>query len=55
MTREERIVAALVKELTPELHKEITLLRRKLKRALEQRDVWAEAARRYQKQVLGKQ
>ena len=54
MTRAEKIVAALVKELTPELNKEITRLKRKLSVAIEQRDMWREAAQRYRKQLLEK-
>ena len=55
MTRDEKLLAAMKAALAPELHKEITLLQRKLKHALEQRDEWKERATRYRKTILEKQ
>ena len=55
MTRDEKLLAAMKLVLAAELHKEITLLQRKLKHALEQRDDWKERATSYRKTILERQ
>ena len=55
MTRTEKIVTALAKELAPELRKENVQLNRKLRIALQQRDEWRERAMRYRQQYLAKE
>lgn len=52
MTREERIVKQLTQELTPELGKQITQLKRHILQLEVQRDRWREAAQRYRNQIM---
>jgi hypothetical protein len=52
MTRQEKMLSNLMAALTPELQKEITLLKRKLVKMEQQRDNWKETALRYQKNLI---
>jgi len=59
VTREEKLLQAITKVVAPELIVEVALLKRKLKKAIEQRDnlrqqrdTWKGHALRYQKNLI---
>jgi hypothetical protein len=55
MKLNERVLAAIYKQVEGEAHKEVKNLQRKLRVALAQRDVWKEKAYFYQARLLEKQ
>lgn len=52
MTQEERLLANLRALMSAESQREIALLKRKLKKVEESRNVWKETALRYQKNLI---